>query len=148
MATKTSRLSSVKNVRAIYTEKLEAARTAEQADELEKAIQLYEDLISMKYPDPFPFQRLMIHYRKEKRYKDELRVINAGIETMSNSITEKREQTLAGRGNINKVKQLSAGFLKSAGLKNEAAHLLPEPVPAWTKRKKMVELKTKPKKKN
>src|SRR5687768_5387584 len=103
-------LSSVKNDRADYTEKLEAARTAEKADELEKAIKLYEELISVKNPDPFPFQRLMILYRKDKRYKDELRVINAGIETMTKSIKENREKTLSGHKNINKVKQLSAGF--------------------------------------
>jgi hypothetical protein len=148
MEIKSSRLSSVKNVRAISTEKLQAARAAEQDKEVEKAIKLYEDLISMKYPDPFPFQRLMILYRKEKRYKDEIRVINAGIEAMTRAVIESRERTLAGHGNLNKVKQLSAGFLKSAGYKNEAADLLPEPVPSWAKRKKLVEQKSRSKSKN
>ena len=141
-------LSSVKNTRAIYVDKLEAARTAEKADELEKAIRLYEDLISMNYPDPFPYNRLMILYRKERRYKDELRVINAGINAITKAITEQRERSLAAHGNMNKLKQLSAGLLKSAGFKNDSGVLLPEPVPAWTKRKKLVEEKSRKKKKN
>lgn len=140
-------LSSV-NTRAIYSEKLQAAQDAEKADDPEKAMKLYEDLISMNYPDPLPFNRLMILYRKEKRYNDELRVINAGIETITNAITEQREKSLAVHGNMNKLKQLSSGFLKSAGLKNDAGALLPEPVPTWTKRKKLVEQKTGKKKRN
>src|SRR5688500_264879 len=83
---KVSMLSSVKNIQAIHTEKLNAARTAEEQGDLEKAIRLYEDLISLNYRDPYPFNRLMIIYRKEKRYKDELRVINTGINTMTNAI--------------------------------------------------------------
>jgi hypothetical protein len=141
-------LSSVKNNRAIYSDKLQAARAAEEAEDVKKAINLYEAVIALKYPDPFPFNRLMILYRKEKLYKDELRVINSGIEVITKDITDKREKTLAEHGNMNKLKKLSAGFLKSAGFKNASAELLPEPVPAWTKRKKLVEQKFKAAKKN
>jgi hypothetical protein len=89
----------------------------------------------------------MILYRKEKRYKDELRVIDSGIEALTKDIEEKREKKLADHGNMNKLKQLSAAFLKSAGYNKDSGVLLPAPVPSWINRKKLVEEKAKAMKK-
>lgn len=136
-------LSPVKNLRAANVNMVEAARKAEAAGDHQKAIRLYEEMIASGNPDPFPFTRLMILYRKEKRYKDELRVIDSGIEALTKDIEEKREKKLADHGNMNKLKQLSAAFLKSAGYKKDSGVLLPAPVPSWINRKKLVEEKAK-----
>lgn len=46
----------------------------EQADNIEAAIQVYEQNIAAGYPAHHAFKRLLVLYRKAKDYKNELRV--------------------------------------------------------------------------
>lgn len=77
----------------------------EKAGNIEDAISVYENNISGDcYPACHSFDRLMILYRKQKRYDDEIRVIEKAIEILSPrypDLKPKYEQRLQ------KAKQLS-----------------------------------------
>ena len=60
-------------------ERNKAAREAEEDGDLNKAVRFYEQNIREDYADKFAFERLMIIYRKDKEYKNELRVIKEGL---------------------------------------------------------------------
>ena len=58
--------------------------TYEKEGMIDKAIKVYENNISGDcYPACYSFDRLMILYRKQKRYDDEIRVIEKAIEILS-----------------------------------------------------------------
>ena len=48
------------------------ARQAELDNDLNRAVTLYEKNIREDYADEFSFERLMIIYRKQKEYENEL----------------------------------------------------------------------------
>ena len=118
----------------------DAARKAELDGELEKAIKLYEQNIREDYAEEFAFERLMIIYRKQKEYEDELRVINRGIELFEQNIKEHLKHSLARHVDGKKLEQLSHAILKTSGLKKEELHF-PDPIDKWIKRKEIVEKK-------
>ena len=121
---------------------LEKARESEVEGNLEDAAGFYEQLVTQNKTDEFPFDRLMIIYRKLKQYKDELRIINKGIR-----VFEEFYKKPAGRKSKNqeKLSTLSNAFMKSAGLKDKKGNLVyvPEPISRWMKRKTVVEKKLK-----
>ncbi len=121
---------------------LEKAREAETEGNLEEAAGFYEQLIKQNKVDEFPFDRLMIIYRKLKQYNEELRIINRGIK-----VFEAFYKKPAGRksGKQEKLTTLSNAFMKSAGLKDKKGNLVyvPEPISRWEKRKAVVEKKIK-----
>lgn len=55
----------------------------EKTGDIEGAIRVYEENIAgdKPYPAYHSFNRLMILYRKQKNYKDEMRVIEKAIKT-------------------------------------------------------------------
>jgi tetratricopeptide (TPR) repeat protein len=120
---------------------IELAAQEEEKGNVDQAIKYYEAAIKDERADEFPFNRLMILYRKEKKYKDELRVINKGIRLFTDSY--KKSSTKVGRGK--KLSDLSEAFMKTSGLKDRKGNLLyqPEPIGKWTKRKQVVEKKIK-----
>ena len=113
------------------------ATEAEENDDLKKAIRLYEQNIKEDYADEFAFNRLMVIYRKQKAYADELRVINRGIEIFRSKMERHLEQSLHRRGNLEKVAQLSRAILRKSGVKKENLSF-PDPIDKWMKRKKIV----------
>ena len=115
-----------------------AGRQAEADDNFELAIEHYEESIKVEYADSFSFSRLMMIYRRLKKYKDELRVIKRGIRIFS----EQHENQLKGRKS-KKVSELSNAFMTKAGLKDRKGNytFYPEPVNKWMKRKSLVEQK-------
>ena len=124
------------------TQAIENAKEAEADGKLEEAAKFYEQVIKQNLVEDFPYDRLMIIYRKLKKYKEELRIINRGIKLYENFYNKPN------RKNSTKQKQLvslSDAFMKSAGLKDKKGNLLylPEPLARWTKRKGMVEKKLK-----
>ena len=121
-------------------EKNRNARQAEQEGDLNKAVKLYEQNIKENYADEFAFERLMIIYRKEKEYKNELRVIERGIEVFQNHMEEHLKHSLARHVDDKKLEQLSNAIIKKSGLKNETLHF-PDPIDKWLKRKEIVEKK-------
>lgn len=134
----------VNEIRYKIREHIEAGKAAEGENDFNTAIRHYETAIDYRYPDPVPYQRLMILYRKEKNYKEELRVITTGLDVLINDIEERKKKSLSSR-NMRKVKELSTAFMKSSGLKNKNGKTIyyPEPVPGWIKRKELVEKKVK-----
>ena len=127
-------------------------RLAEQNGDPERAIKLYEENIKEDHADPYAYERLMIIYRKLKKYKDELRVINRGIKIFSDRQAKQLKEFLAARKNKRQVLELSNIFMTKSGLinKKEDTTYQPGPIIKWKKRKLLVENKlkgAKPKKK-
>lgn len=57
----------------------------EKNGKIEDAITTYEENIKPKcYPSIYPFERLMVLYRRKKDYKNEIRVINRAIKVFNN----------------------------------------------------------------
>jgi tetratricopeptide (TPR) repeat protein len=120
---------------------LQLAEEEEQKGNIDKAIQYYEDAIKDERADELPYNRLMILYRKEKKYKDELRIISKGIKVF----TAFYKKSTSDRSKGKKLSDLSEAFMKSAGLKDKDGELVyqPEPIGKWTKRREVVEGKMK-----
>jgi tetratricopeptide (TPR) repeat protein len=121
-------------------EKNDTARKEELNGNLDKAIKLYEENIRENYADEFAFERLMIIYRKQKEYEDELRVITRGIELFEQNIEEHLKHSLARHVDGKKLEQISHAILKKSGLKKAELHF-PDPIDKWIKRKEIVEKK-------
>jgi tetratricopeptide (TPR) repeat protein len=123
-------------------ERNDAARLAEQEDHVDRAIRLYEQNIKEDYADEFAFERLMIVYRKQRNYKDELRVIKRGIELFEQSMKEHLKRSLSRHMDGKKLERLSNAIMKKSGLKKAEFHF-PDPIDKWIKRKEIVEKKLK-----
>jgi tetratricopeptide (TPR) repeat protein len=116
------------------------ARLAEQDDDLNKAVKLYEQNIKEDYADEFAFERLMIIYRKLKEYEDELRVINRAIKLFQKSMEDHLKHSLARHIDGKKLERISNAIMKKSGLKKEEVHF-PDPIDKWIKRKEIAEQK-------
>lgn len=55
----------------------------EKNGNIEKAIELYEVSINYNFDGNGPYDRLAILYRKQKDYKNEIRVLNKAIDVFS-----------------------------------------------------------------
>lgn len=121
---------------------LDRARKAEADGNLQEAAELYEIIIKSEKVDEFPYDRLMIIYRKLKEYKKELQVINKGIKLFENHY---KKPSLRNKEKQQKLTSLSDAFIKSAGLKDKKGNLLyrPEPIARWMKRRSVVQNKIK-----
>ena len=130
------------SLQVIITNKeiISKARQAEADNEFEKAAELYEKVIKSNKKDEESYDRLMIIYRKLKRYKAELRVIDAGIKFFENQYKKKSEKLI---GKNKKLLQLSNALAKTTGLtdKKGNATFYPEPIGRWKKRRAIVEKK-------
>ena len=88
---------------------IEQAKDAEEGGDISAAINLYEKAIKQSPLVELPYYRLMILYRKEKKYTEELRVINRGLDVFRSYFDEKTKPfTAAG-----KLGQISKALLKS-----------------------------------
>lgn len=116
------------------------ARLAEQEGDLSKAVKLYEQNIKEDYADEFAFDRLMIIYRKQKDYRDELRVIKRGIELFEENMKDHLKQSLSRHIDGKKLEQISNAIMKKSGLKKGEFHF-PDPIDKWMKRREIVEKK-------
>ena len=90
-----------------------------------------------------PYDRLMIHYRKQKDYPEELKVIKKGIDTFKKFYSNLQASSV--KKQKSKVAELSRQFSKRAGLTDKKGNstYLPEPLPRWIKRQSVVEQKIK-----
>jgi tetratricopeptide (TPR) repeat protein len=125
-----------------YKDLVKQAEEAEANEQFDKAAKLYKDAIAFEPSQEFPYDRLMIIYRKQKNYKEELKVINDGIKFFKEQHEQKQKEL---SGSNKKIVQLSNAFMKSAGLKDKKGKNIyyPEPIPKWEKRKSVVEKKFK-----
>jgi len=130
------------NVSTSYKVLIQQAEEAEKNEQLDGAMKLYKDALKIEPSYELPYDGLMIIYRKQKNYKEELKVINEGIKFFQKQHENKQQQL----SNSNKkIVQLSNALMKSVGLKDKKGKNIyyPEPIPKWQKRKQLVEKKMK-----
>lgn len=96
----------------MFFERNDYGFVAENEKNLEVAIKFYEQNVSEFPSIDFPFKRLMVIYRKLKRFDEELRIIDAFLDSHKNSSRKAEMKKIAERRN--KV----ASLLKR-GLNNE-----------------------------
>lgn len=125
----------LEKVSSSVKETIEKARSAEIEKDYPAAAALYEHAIQIDPIQEKAYDRLMIVYRKQKDYKNELRIIKAGIKAYQNFY---KSQTPTGS---KKVADLSKKLSRSFGLTDKTGDALyePEPIPQWKKRKEVVE---------
>lgn len=122
---------------------LQQAAAAEKNGDLELAEELYKQEIDEKAFNASVYTRLMIVYRKQKKYKEELQLINKALQHFkeyNNNLSAHKLSNAA-------IKKLSKSLNKSLGLIDKKGNALyePEPIPTWKKRKATVEKKLKKK---
>lgn len=124
-------------------EHIQQGAAAEAEGDTKRAVELYESGIKKGIADPFPFDRLLVIYRRQRKYKDELRVILRGIEVFNQQLEEQQGYLLKRTKNAGVMKRLSKAFGKSSGLSDKKGNLkyLPGPLAKWLRRKKIVEQK-------
>lgn len=120
---------------------LQQAVAAEKNNDLELAEKLYNKQIQQKAFNAPVYTRLMIVLRKQKKYKEELDVINKGLKHFKEDQTKR----LTSKASNPAIKRISKSLNKSLGLTDKKGNFLfePEPIPAWKKRKATVEKKLK-----
>ncbi|MBV9961623.1 MAG: hypothetical protein JO072_05195 [Parafilimonas sp.] len=120
---------------------LQQAANAEKNNDLELAEELYTKQLQQKTFNPPVYTRLMIVLRKQKKYKDELEIINKGLQHFRDQTSER----LTKKAGNTTIKKLSDSLNKSLGLvdKKGNAFYEPAPIPTWRKRKITVEKKLK-----
>lgn len=101
----------------------------------------YREQVRQGVFSPVPYDRLMIHYRKQKNYEEELKVIKKGIDTFKKFYSNL--QTSVIKKQKSKIAELSRQFGKRTGLIDKKGNdtYLPEPLPKWIKRQSAVEQK-------
>lgn len=120
---------------------LQQAAAAKKNDDIKLAEQLYKKEIGQKAFNAAVYKKLMVLYRKQKRYKDELDIINKGLKHFEDYSARLVSQKKVSAG----IKKLSSSLNKSMGLTNSKGKALyePEPVGEWKKRKTTVTKKLK-----
>jgi hypothetical protein len=129
-----------KAARTSIKEIIDKAKNAESDNAIEQAATLYEQARKADPANQYPYDRLMIIYRKLKKYKEELRVINEGIKFFEALYKNKSQQLF---GKDKKIMELSNAFMKRVGLQDKKGKNLysPEPIAKWQKRKETVQKK-------
>lgn len=91
-----------------------------------------------------PYERLMIHYRKQQDYAEEVKVIRKGISALKGFYAGLQKSALHKKINT-KVKALSRKLGTSMGLIDKKGNdlYLPDPLPKWIRRQKVAEDKWK-----
>ena len=128
------------NVVRSFDEIMNEAREYESGDEIDKAIKLYQRAIKLEPHNELPYNRLMIIYRKQKQFEDELELINKGIKTFEEFYRKRSEKLISKHKGAAKLSDALAKSLGQRG-KNVQDLYQPEPIPKWTKRKQLVEKK-------
>jgi len=109
-------------------------------------LDIYKEQVKNGVFSPLPYERLMIHYRKEKEYAEELKVIKKGIEVFKKHYSSLQAAVV--KRKKSSIEELSRKISRSTGLSDKKGNTiyLPEPLPRWTKRLSIVQQKIKNKK--
>src|SRR4051812_37388647 len=95
-----------------YKDLIKRAEEAEDKEALDEAIKFYEQAIKAGPSHELPYTRLMIIYRKQKNYKEELTVINDANKFFQGLHDNKQKELT---GSNKKIAQLSNALMKSVG---------------------------------
>ena len=117
---------------------IEEANEAEEKEDVSLAIKDYEKAIEQNPLAEKAYDRLMILYRKEKDYKNELRIITKGIKSFEDLYKSKKSSS-------KKIGEISKKLNRSFGFTDKKGNTLydPEPIAQWRKRKAIVQKKIK-----
>ncbi|MDB5198814.1 MAG: hypothetical protein JWO92_777 [Chitinophagaceae bacterium] len=117
---------------------IKEANKAEEKEDTALAIKDYEEAIKTNPLTEKAYDRLMILYRKEKDYKKELKLINAGIKTFETFYKSRKSGS-------KKIAEISKKLNRSFGFTDKKGNAVydPEPIARWKKRKVTVEKKVK-----
>ena len=120
---------------------LQQAEAAAKSGDLELAEKLYREQMKQKGFNASVYTRLMIIYRKQKKYREELDIINKALQHFKEYQSEKSSS----KTNNTAIKKLSNSLNKSLGLTDKKGNFLyePQPIPTWKKRKITAEKKLK-----
>jgi hypothetical protein len=117
---------------------LQQAHEAEIEQDFEHAAKLYKTEIKRHPLKVYAYDRLMIIYRKLKRYKDEWQVVNSGIKAFEDYFKKRSEKLTVKH---KKLTKLSKAIIKSTGLSEKNHEYFPEPLAKWRKRKEVLSKK-------
>lgn len=110
------------------------AKYLEKKGALKEAARIYEKLVKKETLKENTYSRLMMIYRKQKDFKNELRVINSGIKTFQDfympSAVGKHRAIIS----LSKKLNVLIGLTDSKGRSLAEA----EPIKKWRKRKEVV----------
>jgi tetratricopeptide (TPR) repeat protein len=117
---------------------IEEADEAEEKEDIPLAIKDYESAIEANPLLEKAYDRLMILYRKEKNYKKELQLINAGIKAFESFYKSRKSGS-------RKIAEISKKLNRSFGFTDKKGNAVydPEPIARWKKRKITVEKRIK-----
>jgi tetratricopeptide (TPR) repeat protein len=117
---------------------IKEAQAAEEKEDISLAIKDYEEAIQKDPISERAYNRLMILYRKEKDYKSELKLINAGIKAFENFYKSRKSGS-------KKIAEISNKLNRSFGFTDKKGNAVydPEPIARWKKRKATVEKRIK-----
>jgi len=119
-------------------EYIKEAGEAEEKENISRAVKDYEEAIQKDPLAEKAYDRLMILYRKEKDYKNELRLINSGIKAFEEFYRSRKSGS-------KKIAEISKKLNKSFGFTDKKGNAVydPEPIARWKKRRGMVEKRIK-----
>jgi len=114
---------------------LNKAKQLEKQGATEEATDVYEKIIRKDPYDEYAYNRLIIIHRKNKEYKKEKAVLDAGIKAFQQLYSESLRVSATAR-----IKTLSKQILKATGLADKSGNLLyeREPLYRWNKRRELV----------
>jgi hypothetical protein len=119
---------------------LRQAHEAEAEHDFDHAAELYKKEIKRNPLKVYAYDRLMIIYRKLKRYKDEWQVVNKGIKAFEDYFKNRSEKLTVKHKQLTR---LSKAIMKSTGLSERNHEYFPEPLNKWRKRKEVLAKKLK-----
>jgi hypothetical protein len=109
---------------------IEEAEDAEEEQNISVAKEDYEEAIKQNPLAEKAYDRLMILLRKEKDYKGELKLINAGIKAFESFYRSRKSRS-------KKIAEVSEKLNKAFGFTDKKGNALydPEPIAKWKKRR-------------
>jgi len=117
---------------------IQKANDAEEKENISDAFKNYEEAIKKDPLTEKAYERLLIHYRKEKDFKSELRIINTGIKAFQDFYKSKKSRS-------QKIAEISKKLNRSFGFTDKKGNAVyeQEPIAKWKKRKAAVQKKIK-----
>ena len=125
------------------TPEFTTGRQAEAGGQPDLAIRLYEKEIAANCKNLLPYQRLLVLYRRQKKYKQELAVLTKGIHCLEEQLAEHKDTLFSKKPQRNKIMRLSKALAQKIGLLDKKGKELlpPQPLEKWIHREKLVRKK-------
>jgi tetratricopeptide (TPR) repeat protein len=117
---------------------LQQAHEAEMEKHFDEATELYQKVIRRHPLQAHAYDRLMIIYRKLKKYKKEMQVADKGIKAFEDYFKKQSEKLTTKHKQLTR---LSKAIIKSTGLGESNHEYFPEPLAKWRKRRELVSKK-------